>query len=334
MQNLTPTLRPVPDFEPVPRKARYDGWTPERQRAFIDALAELGSVKAAAKRINMSAEGAYYLRRQPGADSFRAAWTAALDHGVQRLADIAIDRATEGVADPVFWRGEVVGEKRKYNDRLLMFILRHHLADRYGGPGLAGGTRSRETIEREAEENCPVCKAARDAAEAEDNLPEAEKMERLTWLAATLESYEAKVIYERRARLAGEVVAADFTVRQLTCIEFMLGHGGIGTKVMALWTDSIAAAGSAPAYATEVCKMMEQVRRDVWAKDHAPLRPYANPHYNRPSPGVTWHGPTLPDREAAQREAQRQIAEAQLVWEAAAREESWRVWCGERRTVV
>jgi hypothetical protein len=328
MQNLTPTLRPVAEFEPIPRKARYDGWTPERQRAFIDALAELGSVKAAAKRINMSAEGAYYLRRQPGAESFRAAWTAALDHGVQRLADIAIDRATEGVADPVFWRGEIVREKRKYNDRLLMFILRHHLADRYGGPGLAGGTRSRETIEREAEENCPVCKAARDAAAAEDNLPEAEKMERLTWLAATLESYEAKVVYERRARLAGEVVAADFTVRQLTCIEFMLGLGGIGTKVMAMWTDSIAAADSAPAYATEVCQMMEQVRRDVWAKEHAPLRPHANPYYNRPGPGVTWHGPTLPDREAAQREARRQIAEAQLVWEAAAREESWRVWCG------
>jgi hypothetical protein len=317
----------VPEFEPVPRKARYDGWTPERQRAFIDALAELGSVKAAAKRINMSAEGAYYLRRQPGAESFRAAWAAALDHGVQRLADIAIDRATEGVANPVFWRGEIVGEKRKYNDRLLMFILRHHLADRYGGPGLAGGTRSRETIERDAEENCPVCKAARDAAAAEDNLPEAEKMERLTWLAATLESYEAKVVYERRARLAGEVVAADFSVRQLTCIEFMLGLGGIGTKVMAMWTDSIAAAGSAPAYATEVCEMMEQVRRDVWAKEPAPLRPHANPRYNRPR--SFWGGPTYGERERAQREAQRQIAKAQAMWEAAAKEETWRAWCGE-----
>ncbi|WP_267389468.1 hypothetical protein [Sphingomonas sp. GC_Shp_3] len=326
MQNLTPTLRPVPEFEPVPRKARYDGWTPERQRAFIDALAELGSVKAAAKRINMSAEGAYYLRRQPGAESFRAAWTAALDHGVQRLADIAIDRATEGVADPVFWRGEIVGEKRKYSDRLLMFILRHHLADRYGGPGLAHGTRSRETIEREAQEHCPVCKAAREAAEAEDNLPEEEKMERLTWLAATLDRYKAKIAYERRARRAGEVVAADFTVRQLTCIELMLGSAGLGARAIELWTDSIAGAESAPTYASEFCKMMEEVRRDVWAREDAPPRPDTNPHYDRPR--SFWGGPTYAARERAQRDAQRQIAKAQAMWEAAAKEETWAAWRG------
>lgn len=63
MQDLVPTFRPVPDFTPVPRKYRYDGWTAERQRGFIAALAETGSVKAAAERINMSPEGAYFLRR-------------------------------------------------------------------------------------------------------------------------------------------------------------------------------------------------------------------------------------------------------------------------------
>ena len=154
MQNRTPASpagrAPVPAFTPVPRRDRCDGWTPDRQRAVIDALAELGSVSRAAKRINMAAEGAYMLRRAPGADEFRAAWDAALDHGVQRLADIAIDRAMEGVAVPVFWRGEQVGEKRWYNDRLLMFLLRHHQPARYGDnrplppaprPAAAGGGR-------------------------------------------------------------------------------------------------------------------------------------------------------------------------------------------------
>jgi hypothetical protein len=82
MKNLTPVPRdqrpPLPAFTPVPRKYRYDGWTAPRQRAFIEALADTGSVKAAANRINMSTEGAYYLRRQPGAEGFRAAWEAAL----------------------------------------------------------------------------------------------------------------------------------------------------------------------------------------------------------------------------------------------------------------
>ena len=158
MQNLTPPppacprcgFRPestvsVLDFEPVPRKARYDGWTPERQRAFIEALAELGSVSAAARRINMSAEGAYYLRRQKGADGFARAWEAALAHGVQRLTDIAMERAIDGVRVPIIHHGEKVGERRHYNDRLMMFMLKHHDPDRYGDHRpLRPGTKSWE----------------------------------------------------------------------------------------------------------------------------------------------------------------------------------------------
>ncbi|RJF86097.1 hypothetical protein [Sphingomonas cavernae] len=75
----------------------------------------------------MASEGAYYLRRAPGAEAFRAAWEAALDFGVQNLRDIAVERAIEGVPVPVFHKGEQVGEKRWFNDRLLMFILKHHV---------------------------------------------------------------------------------------------------------------------------------------------------------------------------------------------------------------
>ena len=52
MQNRTPVAKearpPLPDFTPVPRKYRHDGWTTERQRAFIAALADTGSVSRAA----------------------------------------------------------------------------------------------------------------------------------------------------------------------------------------------------------------------------------------------------------------------------------------------
>lgn len=96
---------------PGPAQAPLRRLTPDRQRAFIHALAETGSIKAAAKRINMSSEGAYALRRQPDADGFRAAWDAALDHGVQNFADIAIARAIEGVPVPIFYEGEQIGER-------------------------------------------------------------------------------------------------------------------------------------------------------------------------------------------------------------------------------
>jgi hypothetical protein len=126
MQNRTPAPRtdPLPDFQPVARKYRHDGWTPERQRAFIAALADTGSVSRAAAMVKMSPEGAYYLRRQAGAESFRRAWEAALDFGVQRLKDLAFERAIEGELVPVMSFGKLVGYRRKTNDRLLMFCLR------------------------------------------------------------------------------------------------------------------------------------------------------------------------------------------------------------------
>ena len=68
---------PVPAFEPVPRQYnRHDGWTPERQRAFIGALADTGCVSRAARMVNMAQTNAYTLRNSPGAESFRKAWDA------------------------------------------------------------------------------------------------------------------------------------------------------------------------------------------------------------------------------------------------------------------
>lgn len=114
----------LPAFEPVPRKFRHDGWTPQRQKAFIAALADTGSVKRASRQVNMSPEGAYHLRRQRGAEGFRRAWEAALDFGVQRLKDEAFDRALYGQLSPVFVGGKLKGFRRIRNDRLLMFCLR------------------------------------------------------------------------------------------------------------------------------------------------------------------------------------------------------------------
>ena len=81
----------------------------------------------------MSTEGSYYwLRRQPGSDSFRRAWEAALDLGVQRLKDELYERALEGQLSPVFIGGKLKGFKRVKNDRLLMFALRMNAKDEYG----------------------------------------------------------------------------------------------------------------------------------------------------------------------------------------------------------
>jgi hypothetical protein len=119
-------------FTPVPRRYRHDGWTPERQKAFIEALADTGCVTRAAAQVNIAQTNAYELRRAPGAEGFRRAWDAALDFGLLRLKDIAFERAIEGQLVPVFVGGKLMGFRRKRNDALLMFCLRHYGQDSNG----------------------------------------------------------------------------------------------------------------------------------------------------------------------------------------------------------
>ncbi|MBS3928673.1 MAG: hypothetical protein KGZ65_10495 [Sphingomonadales bacterium] len=124
----------LPQFTPVPRaKDRHNGWKPEVQRAFIEALAETGSVKSAARRVGRAEVGAYLLRRHPEAHEFRAAWDIALDIGMRRIEDVAMDRALHGVETPVYSYGKLVGTRRVYNDYLLMFMLRNRAPERFAG---------------------------------------------------------------------------------------------------------------------------------------------------------------------------------------------------------
>ncbi|WP_419828234.1 hypothetical protein [Sphingomonas sp.] len=126
-------LEGAPHFAPVPRATcRYDGWTYPRQRAFIKALAETGSVARACLAVGMATVGVYLLRKADGAGEFAAAWDEAQALGVQRLHDIALERAIYGVPRPIFYKGEQVGEERRYNDRLLNAVLRHHDPEGWG----------------------------------------------------------------------------------------------------------------------------------------------------------------------------------------------------------
>jgi hypothetical protein len=140
-----PELRPpltdpgeIPDdpdplaFDPASLRARLDGWTAERQSAFIQCLAESACVVEACRSVKMSKQSAYALRARPEAISFRTAWDAALDFATRRLADAVLSRAVNGVAVPVFYQGEQVGERRTYDERLAMFLLQRRDPLRYG----------------------------------------------------------------------------------------------------------------------------------------------------------------------------------------------------------
>jgi hypothetical protein len=122
----------APAFEPVPLRYRHDGWTPDKQLEFIQALAASGCVDAACAAVGMSRNSAYALRNRPDAQAFRLAWRAAKDVQVERLDDAAMARAINGVPVPIFHNGEQVGERRHYDERLTMFLLRYRDPVRYG----------------------------------------------------------------------------------------------------------------------------------------------------------------------------------------------------------
>ncbi len=132
---MTKARSPAADllaFTPVPRqRMRRGGWSAERQRQFIALLAETGSVRAACRRLGVGEHHIYKLRNHPEAAGFRAAWEAALDCGIARIEDTAMDRALYGVETPVFYQGEKVGTRQVYNDRLLMFLLGNRASHRF-----------------------------------------------------------------------------------------------------------------------------------------------------------------------------------------------------------
>ena len=112
------------------RQQRHDGWTPIRVAAFIETLANTGSVTKAAALAHMSVAAAYHLRNHPDAEGFREAWNSALAVRFETLSELAMDRIVNGV-EKARWNGEmVIGHDRVFSDRLLIHMLNRLDPDR------------------------------------------------------------------------------------------------------------------------------------------------------------------------------------------------------------
>ena len=100
------------------RAVRHDGWTEARRTQFLNHLGIEGSVRGACARVGMSREAAYKMRRRDAL--FARAWNAALLLAREAGAEVLEDRAIHGVEEDVWYRGELVGTRRKYDSRLLL----------------------------------------------------------------------------------------------------------------------------------------------------------------------------------------------------------------------
>ena len=117
-------------FTPVPRRRnRRDGWSEERQREFIAALARCGSAAAAARHVGKKPRSAYRLLDAPGAEDFARAWDVAADMGLEHLRSDALERSLNGAWIPVYRRGRLVRVEHRRNDRLAIAMLSGRATD-------------------------------------------------------------------------------------------------------------------------------------------------------------------------------------------------------------
>ena len=139
-QQLDPAKQRIDDaiiqdplaFAPAAVRPRHDGWTAERQRAFIAALAETGCVSEACAEVGITPRSAYRLREHRAGAAFRLAWEQAQSIATVRLAAIAWERAIHGTPDRIYKDGVLVAERRRPSDKLLMWLLAHHDPVGYG----------------------------------------------------------------------------------------------------------------------------------------------------------------------------------------------------------
>lgn len=106
----------------MPNRVRYDGWTPLRQRPFLRTLAETGKIERACRLAGISVPAARNMRKRY--PSFAAAWDRALTKAEPTLEQVAVDRAVNGVAEPVYHGGQVVGHRKRYSDLLMRDVLK------------------------------------------------------------------------------------------------------------------------------------------------------------------------------------------------------------------
>jgi hypothetical protein len=117
-------------------RVRKDGWTAERQRDFLAALADSGCVSVAADAVGIRPRSAYRLRRHPAGAGFAKAWDEALMVAAGRLTAIAFERAVLGTPREIWRGGQLIAETSIPSDKMMMFLLQHLLPSTFGGKGL------------------------------------------------------------------------------------------------------------------------------------------------------------------------------------------------------
>ena len=128
-QPADPTNQPHTENAPYAPAAparytqRSDGWTPDRQRAFLERIAEGATVDEASASVGLSPAAAYSLRRRASGAAFALGWDAAKLVARPIVAETLFLRAIAGQTERVTRPDGEVIERHRYDNRLAMSLL-------------------------------------------------------------------------------------------------------------------------------------------------------------------------------------------------------------------
>ena len=139
----------------------------EKLDDFIEWLARTGSVSAAAEAAGLARTQVYERRRTH--KRFAQAWSKALSLGVDGLHDKAMNRAMEGDERPIVRNGRLVATDRRYDNRLLQFLLKAHKPE-FSGNAPTASVSEQETMAKRLKAAAKRLEAhrAREAAKKTD----------------------------------------------------------------------------------------------------------------------------------------------------------------------
>lgn len=290
-------------FTPVPRKKeRVDGWSADKQRAFVAALSATGSKRRAAHAVGMAPFGIDQMLKADGNESFKEAVERALliarAHGSIKIA--------QGVADAAARNAQLTPPSR-----------------------LRGLPPEPEQAEPSEDQKWEV-------------------------IVSIATKFMRKVAAERTARLAGQVVAADFYLRQITFLEVLLELSAerFGFNPRDTLTELRRGRHDLmEIVSTDLTDLLDASRRIWWAQEGEPDRPphpdvrfleqwgsgedsYAtNADQHSTGPGSTpardftteqWAEMSHKEQAAARERQFEEDAEEQRLWEVHAREQAAR----------
>lgn len=146
---------------------RGDRWTPAKMADFLRQLSATHSVSAAAKSAGMSRQAAYRLRSRLKGKPFDLAWDAAFHHSYQNLPYAALERALNGIEVPHYYKGELIGTSRRFDERLTVALLKLT-----GNPNMLVVGGDRALALREGERFAALLARVEAGGEAAEEAPE------------------------------------------------------------------------------------------------------------------------------------------------------------------